>query len=644
MCAYNALYGIPACASEFLMEERLRNDWGFDGYVVTDCGGAANIYRDDALAYERDRVKGVALGFKAGMDVICGDYRNQLSTEPEQIVEGVQSGVLPVEVLDRALVRLFTARMKLGMFDPYETLPWADITAQDFDTPEHRAKSLEMAKASMVLLKNEGNLLPLKSAPRRIAVVGPNADSFDTLVGNYYGTPSDPVTVLDGLRARFPDSQIEYVQGTGLIGAPESDVDASVLCADAACTRPGLTAEHFDNRELQGTPTETSIEERPYVQWRSDGRESSIRWTGFIKAPETGTYTFRFASENGYRVFVDGKPVVEEWGVGDAPSILSGTTVLEAGKTYPIRVEAWQRGQRGEQFLVWNRPGDTGARAIEAARNADLVIFVGGLSARIEGEEMKVEADGFIGGDRTKIDLPKPQQDLLEQVAGVGKPTVLVLMNGSALAVNWADENVPAIVEAWYPGGSGGHAVAQLIAGDYSPAGRLPVTFYRNLDDLPGFTDYSMRNRTYKYHEGEVLYPFGHGLSYTSFAYSNPVARVNQDGTVTVVAEVANTGGMDSDEVVQLYLSHPDMPDQPIRSLAAFDRIRLAKGEKRTVSFTLDERALSTVDAQGVRAVRPGKVELWIGGGQPVSRPGLSAAPGAASSFSLTGPVRVLPK
>ena len=644
MCAYNALYGIPACASEFLMDERLRNDWGFGGYVVTDCGGAANIYRDDALAYERDRVKGVALGFKAGMDVICGDYRDGLNTEPEQIVEGVQTGVLPVEVLDRALVRLFTARMKLGMFDPYETLPWADIGAEDFDTPEHRAKSLEMAKASMVLLKNEGNLLPLKTAPRRIAVVGPNADSFDTLVGNYYGTPGDPVTVLDGLRARFPDSQIDYVQGTGLIGAPEAEVDASVLCADAACTRPGLTAEQFNNRELEGQPSATTIEERPYFQWRSDGRESSVRWTGFIKAPETGTYTFRYASENGYRVFIDGKPVVEEWGVGDGPSILSGTTVLEAGKTYPIRVEAWQRGQRGEQFLVWNRPGDNGARAVEAARGADLVIFVGGLSARIEGEEMKVEADGFVGGDRTKIDLPKPQQDLLQQVAGVGKPTVLVLMNGSALAVNWADENVPAIVEAWYPGGSGGHAVAQLIAGDYSPAGRLPVTFYRNLDDLPGFTDYSMRNRTYKYHKGEVLYPFGHGLSYTSFAYSNPAATVNQDGSVTIAVNVTNTGGRDSDEVVQLYLSRPDMPDQPIRSLAAFDRIHLAKGEKRTVRFTLDERALSTVDAQGVRAVRPGNVELWVGGGQPVSRPGLAAAPGAAGSFTITGPMRVLPK
>jgi beta-glucosidase len=644
MCAYNALYGVPACASGFLMEERLRKDWGFDGYVATDCGGAANIYREDALAYEKDRVKGVALGFKAGMDVICGDYRNRLTTEPEQIVEGVRNGALPIEVLDKALVRLFTARMQLGMFDPYETLPWADIAKDEFDTPAHHQKSLEMARASMVLLKNEGGLLPLKAAPRRIAVVGPNADSYDTLVGNYYGLPSNPITVLDGIRARFPNSQIDYVQGTGLIGPPEAPVDPAVLCVDAACTRQGLTAEHFANRNLEGSPSQTAVEQRPYVEWRSAGRETSTRWTGFIKAPETGTYTFRYAAENGYRVFVDGKPVVEEWGVGDAPSILSGTTTLEAGKIYPIRIEAWQRGQRGEQELVWNRPGDTGARAVEAARNADLVIFVGGLSARIEGEEMRVEAEGFEGGDRTLIDLPKPQQDLLQQVHAAGKPVVLVLMNGSALAVNWADQNVPAIVEAWYPGGSGGTAVAELLAGDYSPAGRLPVTFYRTLDDLPGFTDYSMQNRTYRYHKGEVLYPFGHGLSYTSFAYSSPRAVVNADGTVTVTVDVANTGAMDSDEVVQLYLSRPGMAEQPIRSLAAFDRIHLAKGERRTVSFTLDERALSIVDAQGVRAVQPGKVDLWIGGGQPVSRAGLKAAPGAAASFTLTGARKVLPK
>src|SRR5690606_20583559 len=388
MCAYNALYGVPACASQYLMEEKLRNQWDFGGYIVTDYGSAANTYREDALAYETDRVNGVALGFIAGMDVICGDYRNNLTTEPEQIVEGVQKGILPAEILDRALVRLFTARMKLGQFDPYETLPWADITKEDFDTPEHRAKSLEMAKASMVLLKNEGDLLPLKGAPRRIAVVGPNADSFDTLVGNYYGTPSNPVTVLDGLRARFPDSQIDYVQGIGRIGQAEEAVPAAALCVDAACTNAGLTAEHFDNRDLEGTPTSRAVEERPYVQWRSDGRLTSIRWTGYLKAPESGSYNFRFATENGYRVFVDDQPVVEEWGGGEAPSILSGSIDLEAGKVYPVRVESWQRGQRGEQWLVWSRPSDNGENAVAAAAAADLVVFVGGLSARIEGEEM----------------------------------------------------------------------------------------------------------------------------------------------------------------------------------------------------------------------------------------------------------------
>ena len=644
MCAYNALYGVPACASQYLMEEKLRKQWGFGGYIVTDCGSAANTYREDALAYETDRVNGVALGFIAGMDVICGDYRNNLTTEPEQIVEGVQRGVLPAEILDRALVRLFTARMKLGMFDPYETLPWAGITKDDFDTPENHAASLEMAKASMVLLKNEGSLLPLKSAPARIAVVGPNADSFDTLVGNYYGTPSNPVTVLDGLRARFPDSQIDYVQGIGLIGQAEEAVPGAALCVDAACTQPGLTAEHFANRNLEGAPSSRAVEERPYVQWRSDSRLSSIRWTGFIKAPESGNYNFRVATENGYRVFIDGKPVVEEWGVGDAPSILSGSTTLEAGRTYPIRVEAWQRGQRGEQWLLWSRPSDNGDEAVTAANNADLVVFVGGLSARIEGEEMRVEAEGFHGGDRTNIELPKPQLDLLKRVHATGKPTVLVLMNGSALAVNWADENIPAIVEAWYPGGEGGHAVAQLLAGDYSPAGRLPVTFYRGVDNLPAFTDYSMENRTYRYHKDEVLYPFGHGLSYTSFAYTAPKAVANGDGTVTVSVGVRNSGEMDGDEVVQLYLSRSDLPGQPIRSLAAFNRVALKRGESKTVSFTLSERDLSTVDAAGVRAVVPGKVDAWIGGGQPVSRAGLKQAAGAALTFTLDGPARALPK
>jgi len=289
---------------------------------------------------------------------------------------------------------------------------------------------------------------------------------------------------------------------------------------------------------------------------------------------------------------------------------------------------------------LWSVPSADADHAVEAAKSADLVVFVGGLSARIEGEEMKVKAPGFAGGDRTSLDLPAPQQALLERLNGTGKPLVLVLMNGSALAVNWADKNVPAIVEAWYPGGEGGHAVAGLLAGDFSPAGRLPVTFYKSADQLPAFGDYAMKGRTYRYFTGEALYPFGHGLSYTRFAYARPklsTARVGADGKLNISVAVSNVGARDGDEVVQLYLSRPGAVNGPVRTLTRFERIALKKGETRQVNFTLDARALSVVDAKGVRTLTPGPVKLWIGGGQPGARPGLPAPAGVAADFTVTG-------
>jgi beta-glucosidase len=290
---------------------------------------------------------------------------------------------------------------------------------------------------------------------------------------------------------------------------------------------------------------------------------------------------------------------------------------------------------------VWSPPSQDGDDAVAAAKSADLVVFVGGLSARIEGEEMKLKAPGFAGGDRTSLDLPAPQEALLKRVQAVGKPTVLVLMNGSALSTNWADANLPAIVEAWYPGEEGGAAVAGLLAGDFSPAGRLPVTFYKSAEQLPPFEDYAMAGRTYRYFKGEVLYPFGHGLSYTSFGYANP--RVQTKGTVSVSVDVTNSGARDGDEVVQLYLSHPGVAGAPVRALEGFQRIHLAKGEKRSVTFTLDDRALSVVDDKGVRKVVPGTVDVWVGGGQPVSRPGMAQAAGVKTSIKVTKSA-VLPK
>jgi beta-glucosidase len=365
-----------------------------------------------------------------------------------------------------------------------------------------------------------------------------------------------------------------------------------------------------------------------------------VRFDGYLTAPESGEYRFRYDADGGYRIWVNDKLIVDAWRVDWRPSIATGTIRLEAGSRNSIRVESFQRQPKGDEKLLWSLPSDTGAQeAVAAAKGADVVIFVAGLSQRVEGEEMHVETRGFSGGDRTSLDLPPVQQKLLKQVTAAGKPVVLVLTNGSALGVNWADKNVPSIVEAWYPGGQGGAAVARLIAGDYSPAGRLPITFYRSVDQLPAFSDYSMKGRTYRYFKGEALYPFGYGLSYTRFSYAPAklsASKVGGSDPVTVSVDVTNSGGMEGDEVVQLYLSHPGQKDAPVRALAGFSRVHLKPGETKTVSFTLDSRALSTVNPDGSRAVRPGKVNIWLGGGQPDQRPGLAKAPGVATSLTVT--------
>jgi beta-glucosidase len=501
MCAYNAVNGVPACANQDLLEQHLRRDWGFTGYVVSDCGAAANIYRKDSLHYKQTPEEAVTVAFKAGMDLICGDYRNHATTEVEPIINAVRQGMLPQAVIDRALKRLFVARIRLGMFNPAQSTPYASIKPTDNDTPAHEAVALDLARESMVLLKNDG-LLPLKAAPKTIAVIGPNADNQDALVGNYNGTPSKPVTVLAGIRARFPDAKLEYVKGA----------------------------------ELAAT-------------------------------------------------------------------------------------------------------ADSAEQAIDAAKRADLVVFVGGLSARLEGEELKLKVPGFFGGDRTSLDLPAPQEQLLERVQGTGKPVVLVLMNGSALSVNWADKHVPAIIEAWYPGGEGGHAVAGLIAGDYSPAGRLPVTFYQSADQLPPFGDYRMDGRTYRYFKGQVLYPFGYGLSYTRFHYQAPAlsaASIKAGEATSVTVALTNTGRRDGDEVVQLYVAKPGDSANP--SLAGFSRVHLKAGATQSVSLPLDARALSQVDAQGVRKVVPGAYTLYVGGGQP------RFASTVKATLTVTGTPATLPK
>jgi len=640
MCAYNAVDGHPACASEDLLVKHLREDWGFNGYIVSDCDAVGNIYRAEEHGYSATPEEGVAAAFQAGMDLICGP-----SFEIEHILSAVEKGVLTEATIDTALKRLFTARFRLGQFDP-DGRVFPSIAPTDYDTEAHRNLALQTAESSLVLLRNANALLPLTAKPSTIAVIGPNGDSVDALVGNYNGEPSHPVTVLNGLRERFPDTTVVYAKGTGLIDPVLAAVPDSALCVDAYCRVRGLTAEQYVEHDFSGDASSTSIQANAVNTWTGELRSGATRWSGYLEAPETGVYHFRFSGNGGYRIWIDEAIVVDAWKVDWRPSIAAGSIALKAGHQYALRVESFQRTRDGDERLLWSLPSDpAAAEAVAAAQQADLVVFAGGLSHRIEGEEMHVNAPGFLGGDRTSLDLPETQQRLLKRVSAQGTPTVLVLMNGSALSVNWSDQHIPAIIEAWYPGGQGGEAIARLIAGDFSPAGRLPVTFYTSVKQLPDFRDYSMANRTYRYFNGEALYPFGFGLSFTHFTYSN--ARVSPTRTdsaqlVTVSVDVTNDGGMDSDEVVQLYLSRPGMAETPIRALVGFQRLHIPNGETLQVSFTLSARDLSTVAPNGERRIVPGKVDLWIGGGQPGARDGLLAPSGVATAFEI-GQAATLP-
>jgi len=642
MCAYNSVNGEPACANQDLLEKFLRHDWNFQGYVVSDCGAATDI--SESHHFAKTVQEGFADAFKAGMDIICGDSATHGREDREAILKAVQEGLLSETDLDRVLRRLFAARFRLGMFDPPSLVPYSKISPTDFDTPEHRQLALQAARESIVLLKNKENLLPLKHPPQSIAVIGPNADNLDALVGNYNGTPSHPVTVLEGLRQRFPQARIAFAQGTGLTGPVTVPLPSSALFTDDSRTQHGLKADYFPNVNLQAAPALSRNDSDVNFDWTTSGASPalkynfSVRWTGLFVPPENGDYVLAFTGDDGYRVWLDANLLFEDWST-HSPTTFSKTVHLEKDYPYHIRIEYFQGVGTAEARLLWSPPGDPVLAALDAARNSDLVVLALGLSPTIEGEEMKIEVTGFAGGDRTKLVLPGPQEQLLHRVMVLGKPTVLVLLNGSAIAVNWAVQNVPAILEAWYPGGQGGAAVAEAIAGDFSPAGRLPVTFYKSVDQLPPFDDYSMANRTYRYFSGEPLFPFGYGLSYTTFAYSKPQVshhKVKADGSITISAQIKNTGSADSDEVVQLYLAHPGVSGAPLRSLAGFQRIHLARGKKQKISFTLTGRDLSIVDQSGQRRIVPGLVEVWIGGGQPVTPPNLPKSSGVSAKFTMT--------
>jgi beta-glucosidase len=644
MCAYNSLNGEPACANNVLLNEYLRGAWRFSGYVVSDCAAVEDI--SSHHHFKATMEEGVAAALKAGTDLICGEPpQDRVHLERTAALNAVRRGLLSEADIDRAVTRLLAARFRLGMFDPPAMVPWSKLGASANDTLEHHQLALKTAKESLVLLKNENNLLPLKKTYAKIAVIGPDADSLDALEGNYNGTPSSPVTILAGIRKRFSQSKVRFVQGTGLIDTVVRPVPSNALYTSAAKVTPGLKAEYFDNVELQGAPVMRRTDLSVNFTWGFNGaspqlkQNYSVRWTGVLAPTESGDYVLGFTGQDGYRVWIDGNLLVDDWTPHRPSTTQTKSIHLDKARTYSLKIEYFQTVRAAEAKLVWGVPGREEQEAVDAARSADLVVMVLGLSARIEGEEMKVKTDGFAGGDRTSLDLPAPQERLLESICATGRPVVLVLTSGSAVAVNWADQHVPAILQAWYPGENGGTAVAAALAGDFSPAGRLPVTFYKSVTDLPPFEDYAMRGRTYRYFEGEALYPFGYGLSYTDFRYAH--ARVDHasiaaDGSVVVSADVTNAGSVVSDEVAQLYLSHDGMPLAPLCELRGFQRIHLNAHETKRVEFTLRDRDISVVGGDGKRMIAPGTIRLWIGGGQPDARAGLAKPAGVATEFRIT--------
>jgi len=479
MAAYSRLNGEADCASPKLLTEILRREWGFRGYVVSDCYGIKDILEHQHLASTIEQASAMAL--KAGTDLNCGN-------EYLSLPSALKQGMVTEGDIDTAVKRVMEARFRLGMFDPQEKVPYAQIPFSAVDSPQHRQLSLQAARESIVLLKNDRHLLPLNKSLKSIAVVGPNANDVKALLGNYYGTPSLAVTPLVGIQQKV--SRLTKV------------------------------------------------------------------------------------------IFAKGCEPVEP------PAI---ATSLE--------------------------------EAVRAAKSADVVVVALGLSGDLENEQFEIDEDGFYWGDRTSLDLPRAQEKLLEAVAATGKPTVVLLLNGGPLTTGWASAHAGAIVEAWYPGEEGGTAIADVLFGDYNPGGRLPVTVYKSVDQLPPFADYKMAGRTYRYFSGEPLYPFGFGLSYTHFQYRNlqaDGAQIETGANLRVSVEVKNSGPVGGDEVVQLYLTHLNAPvPVPIRALGGFSRVHLKPGESKAISFNLAPRQMSVIDNNGRRVVMPGKIRIEVGGKQP---------------------------
>jgi len=617
MGAYNRTNGEPCCASPTLLQKILRDGWGFTGYVVSDCEAIYDIYANHKVV--ATAAEAAALAVRNGCELNCGSAYTAL-------LEAVGEGLIDEATIDRAVARLFTARFQLGMFDPPEAVPYAHIPLEVLDSPQHRALALQAARESIVLLKNEGDLLPLAKDVGSIAVIGPNADNLQVLLGNYSGTPATAVTPLQGILQKVsPATTVYHARGCALAdGLPTLHAipTAYLRPLQPAATETGLNGRYYPTAQLTGLPQWEQIDSQVNFTWKDTnpltgrwGDHFSVQWDGYLVPPVSGEYHLGVNGFSEYRLYLDGVLLVGNK-MEHHPIQKTAKISLEAGRLYRLRLEYVNEGLDPQVQLLWSIPDvDEETPALEAAQKADVVVMVLGLSPQLEGEEMPIHIHGFAGGDRTDIQLPAVQETLLRKIHALGKPIVLVLTNGSALAVKWAAEHVPAIVDVWYPGQAGGAALADVLFGDFNPAGRLPVTFYESLDDLPPFAEYALDGRTYRYFSGQPLFPFGHGLSYTQFTLDNLRLDhhvVPTGGRVAISLDVTNSGARAGAEVVQLY-TRQAADARAAHKLKGFKRLYLQPGECRTLTFHLHTNQLGLYNEAMRYMVQPQTVDVLVG-------------------------------
>ncbi|MDR3247068.1 MAG: glycoside hydrolase family 3 C-terminal domain-containing protein [Prevotellaceae bacterium] len=610
MCAYNAYEGQPCCASDKLMIEILRKDWGFKGYVTSDCGAIDDFYRTHKT--HPNSAAASADGIFHGTDVDCGReaYRG--------LKEAVEKGLTTVEQIDISLRRLFEIRIRLGMFDPADKVPFFKIDSSALEKKAHKDLALKMAQQSLVLLKNDG-VLPLKKENiKKIAVLGPNANSPEVQLGNYNGFPSKIITPLAGIKEALPSAEIIHELACNL-------TDNIVVSKLENGFPKGFSVEFYNNTNLEGKPVykgqtpnvSFSASDKKAIAEGVNTTEFSSRFIGIFESPVSGQVEFKIAYDDGYRLYIDGKLISESWAEGNRTADYSFNT--EKGKKYTVKLEHKQHKGNSKIELSANfRTQIDLQTTVDKVKDADVIVFVGGISPRLEGEEMNVRIPGFYGGDRTSIMLPQIQTDLLQALKSTGKPVVFVSMSGSAVSFPWESQNINAIINSWYGGESIGAALADVLFGKYNPSGRLPVTFYASDSDLPDFEDYNMNNRTYKYFKGKPLYPFGYGLSYTQFNYeweNQPNKEYKSSGTINCTLKITNAGKLSGDEVAQIYIKYPQNNGLPLKELRYFERKHIPEGQTGQIKVSIPVSQLAKWDDKAGKLVVPvGTYSIYAGG------------------------------